>query len=718
MRTLEDEGARAELLGQLNALLAARRAAAADRADDAPSAGLASAVAVQVSQLGAQVSRAAQIVGELPAVVPWLEGQIADPDRRTRWLLAVAKLAAIIVAGLVAELVAARLLAAPRRRFETLEHDRWTTRLPMLAGRTVVDLVPIAAFFLAAQAIVPILEPRPATLIVALAIIQASVLARLIMAASRSILTPRVGALRPLPIADETANYTHIWVRRFAFVGVYGYFFAAAVHALGLPDAGYAILLKLIGLLLTGQAATLILQLRQPVRRAIAGDGAADSDGGWTNLRARLADIWHVLALLYLVGVFATWVLELAGGFAFVARATLASLVVLALAKLADVIVVKLLARLFRLRDETRARYPGLEARANLYLPVARTVIRAVVWIIAAVAVLQAWGIDVVAWLASDAGRTVIATVVQVAVVIVGALLLLELVNAAVERYLARDDAGRAGGMRPQRIRTLLPLLRNVLRAAVAVFVVLIVLSELGIDIAPLLAGAGIVGLAIGFGAQKLVQDIITGLFILIEDTVGVGDVVNVAGHVGVVEAIPIRTIRLRDLAGTVHTVPFSEVTTIENLTEDYSYAVIDVGVAYREDTDEVVALLEQVADELRADADHAANILEPLEVLGVDALADSAVVIKVRLKTVPIKQWSVKREFNRRMKKLFDDHGIEIPFPHTTIYFGTDHDGAAPPAHVAVEQAGGPPAPRPAAAPARPAAPRPAPAQPADLPE
>ena len=171
---------------------------------------------------------------------------------------------------------------------------------------------------------------------------------------------------------------------------------------------------------------------------------------------------------------------------------------------------------------------------------------------------------------------------------------------------------------------------------------------------------------------------------------------VRVAGQAGLVEAISIRSIRLRDLTGSVHTIPFSTVDTVTNLTKEFSYYVLEVGVAYREDTDAVVEVLRAILDEMRQDPDIGAFIVEPLDVLGVDAFADSAVIIKARIKTVPIKQWTVGREFNRRMKKRFDELVIEIPFPHTTVYFGVDKAGAAPPARVAME--GTPTAHRPAA--------------------
>jgi len=196
-----------------------------------------------------------------------------------------------------------------------------------------------------------------------------------------------------------------------------------------------------------------------------------------------------------------------------------------------------------------------------------------------------------------------------------------------------------------------------------------------------------VVGLAIGFGAQTLVKDIITGIFILTEDQIAVGDVVRIGTHSGLVEQLTLRTIRLRDLAGNVHIIPFSEVTTVENMTKDFSRYVFEVGVAYREDTDEVAQVLYDIADELRADEVYGPLIVAPFEVMGVDSFGDNAVNIRARITTQPIQQWKVGREFNRRMKKRFDELGIEIPFPHRTLYFGVDKDGNAPEGRIALVQ-------------------------------
>jgi len=209
------------------------------------------------------------------------------------------------------------------------------------------------------------------------------------------------------------------------------------------------------------------------------------------------------------------------------------------------------------------------------------------------------------------------------------------------------------------------------------------VLGQLGMEIGPILAGVGVLGLAIGFGAQTLVKDVITGFFMLLEDTFSVGDVIQVNNTGGVVEAISIRTIRLRDVSGNVHTIPYSSVSTVTNMTKDFSCWLVEAGVAYREDVDEVIQILKELGEEMRQDPQFGPDILEPLEIIGLDRFEESAVVVRARFKTRPLQQWKIGREFNRRMKKAFDTRGIEMPFPHRTLYFGELKDGRAPPLRI-----------------------------------
>jgi len=222
-----------------------------------------------------------------------------------------------------------------------------------------------------------------------------------------------------------------------------------------------------------------------------------------------------------------------------------------------------------------------------------------------------------------------------------------------------------------ERVHTISGLVTNAVNIIVWSAASLMMLEELGVNIAPLLTGAGIAGLAVGFGAQNLVRDVISGFFFILEDQVHVGDVVEVNGTSGLVEAVKLRTLVLRDLSGTVHVVPNGEITTLSNKTKEFSYAVLDIGVAYKEDTDHVSAVLHDVGADLEGDSDFSDSILASLEILGVSEFGDSAVVIKIRIKTRPLKQWMIGRELRRRIKKAFDTEGIEIPFPHMSLYFG-----------------------------------------------
>jgi small-conductance mechanosensitive channel len=236
-----------------------------------------------------------------------------------------------------------------------------------------------------------------------------------------------------------------------------------------------------------------------------------------------------------------------------------------------------------------------------------------------------------------------------------------------------------------KRSDTLKSVSRNLLNITIVVVALLMILPELGVKIGPILAAAGVVGVAVGFGAQQLVRDLINGFFILLDDQIRVGDVVQIADKGGLVENVNLRMVTLRDLAGNVHFVRNGEITVVTNMTKEYSRYVFDIGVAYREDVDEVIEAIKQVDEDLRNDPLFKYNILEPIEILGLDQFAASSVIIKARTKTKPIQQWSVAREFNRRLKKKFDELNIEIPFPHTTLYMGQDKDGSAPPMNVVV---------------------------------
>jgi len=222
-----------------------------------------------------------------------------------------------------------------------------------------------------------------------------------------------------------------------------------------------------------------------------------------------------------------------------------------------------------------------------------------------------------------------------------------------------------------KRISTLMSILKGLGKIIIWSVFLMIFLKKLGVDIAPILAGAGILGLAIGFGAQELVRDFISGFFMILENQIRVGDYAIIDGTEGLVEKIQLRTLTLRDLSGVVHVFQNGKINSLSNMTKEWSAMVFKIGVAYKEDVDHVIRIMQQVGEKMTNDINYKEKILEPLLIMGLDKFDDSAVVIKARLKTIPGEQWALGREYRKRLKKEFDEKGIEIPFPHTTVYWG-----------------------------------------------
>ena len=279
---------------------------------------------------------------------------------------------------------------------------------------------------------------------------------------------------------------------------------------------------------------------------------------------------------------------------------------------------------------------------------------------------------------ASASSATVVS--LRIVIIIIAAWVLTTVLQRGIRSFRIRLAARMADRESAKRAETLGRVVRYLVALVITLLAGMLVLGELGISVAPILGAAGVVGLAIGFGAQSLVKDYFTGFFLLLENQISTGDIVQLSSeHSGFVEEVTLRYVRLRDYDGRVHFVPNGQITSVINMTRGFSFAVLDIGVAYRENVDEVMAVMLDVAGGMRKEAPHAERILEDMEMAGVDQWSDSAVVIKARFKVVAMQQWNVKREYLRRLKLAFDERGIEIPFPHLTVYAGQDKDGAAP---------------------------------------
>ncbi len=677
VETLRDDARREDLIRLLEALNASKSSggeaggvAGADTSDAAKLDRRIAAVADEHTErllnIAENVSNA---FAELLSLPVWFEKQITDRKRRDFWLEAfTGGLMLPVIVALIARLIAGRFLGGATRRMRDNVPEDFRGRIFTGLARGVLELANVAAVLAAGYAALALLDRSPQSRQMAEFVIQAIAGLTAIGAVARLLLAPHAEALRPLPLASVTAAYLYLWVQRLAWIGTLGFAISHIAVPLGASPAGARAIEILSAVVFTGMVIVLIMQSRDAVAAWIRG-----SEGGLT--RRRSADIWHILALIYVLMIFGVFVSGERDGFFYLIRATGVSVVAVIAAIVISLLLDRLFARVFELDPELDERFPGLRERSNLYRPVLKRVIDILLAIGVMIAVVIGWDIGLLQALPPGWRIAILKSSGTILLVILAGVLIWELASGAIARALTTvtvDGVARAPG---SRAKTLLPLLRRTILIALVIFGGLIILAEIGVQIAPLLAGAGVVGLAIGFGSQALVRDVITGLFILIEDTIAVGDYVTVGGHSGVVEDLSIRTIKLRDVAGVVHTVPFGDVTSVENYAKDFAFAVLDIGVAYGEDTDVVSAVLVEVGEEICQDEVYKERIIAPLEVMGVHELGDSAVVIRSKIKTKPMMQFGVRREFYRRIKQRFDALGIEIPYPHQTVYFGEKKD-------------------------------------------
>jgi small-conductance mechanosensitive channel len=409
-----------------------------------------------------------------------------------------------------------------------------------------------------------------------------------------------------------------------------------------------------------------ILQCRRQVADAIR--APAGRDGAAARIRNRVAGLWHYLAIALDLALWAVWALNIRNGYSLLLQYFVGTIAVVLIMRLATILVLSLIDRGFRISPDLLRRFPGLETRANRYLPLLRNIVSTVIVFIGLVALLEVWGVDAIVWFyGGQIGSRLLSAVMTVGIAALAAAAIWEVSNALLDRKI--NALSREGHYaRAARLRTFQPMLRTALLCVIVIVVGLTALSEIGVNVAPLLAGAGIVGIAIGFGSQKLVQDLITGLFLLLENTVQVGDNVTLSGLSGVVENVSIRTLRLRSGDGSVHIVPFSAVTTITNSSRGAGNAAVSVNVSYKEDTDRAGQILKDIVAEMRRETEFQHLIRGDLELWGVDKVDGSMASIVGQIRCTDAGRWPVQREFNRRMKRRFQECGVEIAPTAQTI--------------------------------------------------
>ncbi len=566
----------------------------------------------------------------------------------------------------------------PRRPRHRIPAWTMLRRLPLALARLFLDLVPVLGFVLVGHLVTgSAVGYQASTRVVLLAVIDSYAICAMVLCVVRMLLSPHAPRLRLLQLPDKEAAYLLRWIRRLVVIAVGGYAIAEVGLLLGLSDVARLALLKADGFLLRLCLAVMVLQKRRAVRRWLR--APPDATDVIARVRNALASVWHWIALFFLAASWLLWVVDIPNGFTRALHFSLIAGLLLVGARLLLIVLDGGLDRALNVPPETAARYPGLEERLRLYHPGLSVLLRGIVSVLFLLALLQLNGVGGFTWFVeTELGTRIVSACGTTVVTLLLALAAWEGANAGFQRQLAKLTKDQQV-TRAARLRTLLPLLRSALLITVVVFAGLTVLSEIGIDIAPLLAGAGIIGVAIGFGSQKLVQDFITGIFLLLENAMQVGEFVTVSGLSGTVEALSVRTMRLRAGDGSVHIIPFSSVTTVTNVNRGMGNASVSVVVDYDEDTDRVGGILKEIVAGMRAEPDFAGKMLTDLQLWGVDKVDGAEATIVGQVVCTDSGRWSVQREFNRRMKLRFQELGIRLYNPMRSIAVTLPPAGMSP---------------------------------------
>lgn len=500
-----------------------------------------------------------------------------------------------------------------------------------------------------------------------------------IKAMVRLIFAPRYAHLRLLDVPTKAAAYWTDWLSRLVTVTGYCIAIAGPLAKVALSPAVGTLFGLLVMLAVYVFAVRRIWRQRRDVRIYILRKARRSSTTFMRTILRLLAYSWHWWALAYFTILFAISQLDPEGALPFMVQASFESIITVAIGLLVSNFLSTLIARHIGVSKKTSQRMPMLEARLNTYVPFFLRITRSLVLLSVGLLLLHIWSVfDLLGWLDSSTGQHTVGVVAQVLLVMAIALAAWTVLASLIEQRMA--DQKNSTLASSARVRTLLSLLRNALLIVIVVMTLMVILSQLGVNIAPLLAGAGVAGLAIGFGAQKLVQDIITGVFIQIENGMNQNDVVEIAGVFGTVERMTIRSVGVRTLDGAYHLIPFSSVDTVTNHMRDFSYHLGEYTIAYRESVDDAMHYLEQAFQELKKDPVLGPEILEDMTIPGVTSLNERGFTIRVLIKTNPGMQWAVQRGFNRLVKKHFNAANIELPYPQTVVYFGQNKNGEAPP--------------------------------------
>ncbi|CAG4889293.1 mechanosensitive ion channel family protein [Paraburkholderia saeva] len=562
------------------------------------------------------------------------------------------------------------LAAASRRARNAAHHWALLRRLPGALLHAIFKVLPLIVFVIVATVLMSVLTDDNTPGARALdALIDLYVSCRGAVIISGFFLQPDAPALRLWRIGDRWATLVHRWVIAIASVVGIGVGLAELAAQLGMNEDAHLALIKVVTLIAHVMLSILILQCRQPVatriRTRLAHIPSMEIAGDW------FADIWAYVAAAVVMALWFVWALDVHNGYQALVHLGGLSLAVVVAARVVAIVIIGALGRAFNIDEDAQASIP--HRHASRYYPLAKRTVSTVLVVVTALVLLQLWGFNVSQFFTRGTiGHRLASALVTISIAAFVALVVWEGVNVAIERRL---DQWTTGGdlVRAARLRTLLPMLRSALSVVIALVVVLTGLSELGVNTAPLLASASIFGVALGFGSQKLVQDFITGIFLLMENAMQVGDWVTLAGVSGTVEYLSIRTVRLRGGDGSLYTVPFSSVSMVNNTNRGLGNASVRVSIAYGEDVDRAIETLNEIGASMRNDDAFKDGILSDFSFWGVDSVDGAAITLAGQMQCRDKSRWPVQREFNRRIAAMFQARGIQIANPNRSLLVQTE---------------------------------------------
>ncbi|KDU97482.1 mechanosensitive ion channel protein MscS [Komagataeibacter rhaeticus] len=648
------------------------------------------------------------LFGDLVFVVHWTHTIFADPDSRIILLDAVGRATLILLLALAAEhgfslllrrpllKVTARAMATEQRlnlhappqgmsapstpdaagsddsaARQTQQDDmqaqhatlRLLARVPYSLLHLLIKLLPVGLFFALGTSFAYLLTTTQQARAVTITLTNAYVVARVVYLLMETLFVPRSPAIRLCSASNQTAFMVTHWLNFLVAAPSVVVCLSTLGGVFDMPARGTEAIIRSVVLVEHVLVAIFTWRVRTHVATALQPPARLRAQPFWMFV-GRLVHLWWVPAMFFNFALWLIWATHISGGYAWIIRTVILTTAVVILSRVLSVVLYNLQNRLFHVSPALEARYPGLQARMDYYYPVSRKILSFLMFFATAIVFLQALGLPAIHFLVHGRlGQKLIGVIGSVLVAYTVAIFTWEAANAALQGQITRFENSSQTG-RASRLRTVLPIIKTVLLALIIIIVAVTTLSQIGINVAPLLTGAGIMGAAIAFGAQSLVKDFITGFFMLVENAIQVGDWVTAGGVAGTVEHLSIRTLRLRSINGDLHIIPFSEVSSIANTSRDYNLVVVDIMIDLGQDTQQLTTILHEELEELRKEPRYTHLVLSDFKFLGIEQADGNGARFLGSIRTSPGAKWTVYRAYYSRLAVRMNREGIKFPVP------------------------------------------------------